>query len=729
MIARPFRSLLIANRGEIACRIARTARRMGLRTVAVYSEADARARHVKAADEARLIGPAPARDSYLNIERLIAAAKASRAEAIHPGYGFLSEKAEFADACADADLVFVGPPAAAIRAMGSKSAAKALMEKAGVPIAPGYHGKAQDLAAFARAAEKLGFPVLLKAVAGGGGKGMRIVRGESELADALSGARREAEAAFGDGALLMEKFIERPRHIEVQVFGDTHGTIVSLFERECTLQRRHQKVIEEAPSAALDDERREALYEAARKAAGAIGYVGAGTVEFVADGGDAYFIEMNTRLQVEHPVTEAITGLDLVEWQLRVAMGERLPLEQHEIERRGHAIEARVYAEDAAAGFLPSVGEIAHWRAPDEGAGLRIDAGFGAGDAVSRYYDPMLAKAIAHADTREAALARLRAALSGFEIAGVTTNIPFLTRLLGEPAVLENAVDTGFIEREMAGLGKADAPSDFAIAAAVAAILHREREETRRDAADPYSPWAAGSPWTMAAPRKRAFEFRDKAGSYKATLTHARAGMTLEIGGEALNAGRAPSPCPSPGELALASSRLNVTASASGCGGGEGTPLQPVRPAPSLLAGEGWGEGAISFAFEAVPIETARFAVSLGGARRAITALYADGAVTVFDGPAPIRLALADPFAAENIDPDIEIGPVAPMPGTIIALVAAPGEAIEPGAPMLIMEAMKMEHTLRAPSRGRVARYLCAPGEFVAEGAALLEFEAEGADA
>jgi 3-methylcrotonyl-CoA carboxylase alpha subunit len=674
MIARPFRSLLIANRGEIACRIVRTAKRMGLRTVAVYSEADAGARHVKAADEAQLIGPAPARDSYLDIERIIAAAKASGADAIHPGYGFLSEKAELPEACADAGLIFVGPPAAAIRAMGSKSAAKALMEKAGVPIAPGYHGKAQDLAAFARAAEKLGFPVLLKAVAGGGGKGMRIVRGEGELADAVSGARREAEAAFGDGALLLEKFIERPRHIEVQVFGDARGNIVSLFERECTLQRRHQKVIEEAPSAALTGQQREALYEAARKAAGAIGYVGAGTVEFVADGGCAYFIEMNTRLQVEHPVTEAITGLDLVEWQLRVAMGEPLPLRQNEIARAGHAIEARIYAEDAAAGFLPSVGEIAHWRAPEEAAGLRIDAGFGAGDAVSRYYDPMLAKVIAQAETRGAALARLRAALAGFEIAGVTTNIPFLTRLLGEPAVLENGVDTGFIEREMAGLAKPEAPSPFVLAAAVAAILQREREETRRDAADPHSPWAAGSPWTMTAPRKRAFEFRDKAGTYTATLTHARTGMTLAIGGEP------------PGESSLA------------------------------------------FAFEAIAGEAARFAVTLGGARRTMTALYAGDAVTAFDGPAPIRLALAGPFAAENIDPDLEIGPVAPMPGTIIALVAKAGEAIEAGAPMLIMEAMKMEHTLRAPVRGRVGRYLCAPGDFVAEGAALLDFDAEAAD-
>ena len=346
------------------------------------------------------------------------------------------------------------------------------------------------------------------------------MRRADELEAALAGAKREAEAAFGDGSLLMEKFIERPRHIEVQVFGDVHGGIVSLFERECTLQRRHQKVIEEAPSAALDDERRDALYEAARKAAAAIGYVGAGTVEFVADERSAYFIEMNTRLQVEHPVTEMITGLDLVEWQLRIAMGERLPLRQDEIARRGHAIEARIYAEDAAAGFLPSVGEISHWRTPEEDAGLRIDAGFGAGDAVSHSYDPMLAKVIAHARTREAALMRLRRALSAFEVAGVTTNIAFLARLVSHEAVIANAVDTGFIEREGVGLAAAAAPSPYHIAAAVASILHREKEKQRRDAADPFSPWAQSAPWMLFGSRKRLMEFRDKAGAAHKVAHH-----------------------------------------------------------------------------------------------------------------------------------------------------------------------------------------------------------------
>ena len=668
MVSRPFTSLLIANRGEIACRIIRTAKRMGLRTIAVYSEADADARHVKAADEARLIGPPPARESYLNIERIIAAAKASGAEAIHPGYGFLSENAEFAEACAEAGLIFVGPPGSAIHAMGSKSAAKALMEQAGVPVVPGYHGKAQDLATFARAAKRLGYPVLLKAVAGGGGKGMRVVQNAHELEIAIAGAKREASASFGDDSLLVEKFIDRPRHIEVQVFGDAHGQIVSLFERECTLQRRHQKVIEEAPSAALNDERRQELYEAARKAAAAIGYVGAGTVEFVADDRSAYFIEMNTRLQVEHPVTEMIAGLDLVEWQLRIAMGERLPLQQDRITRRGHAIEARIYAEDASAGFLPSFGEILHWRAPVEDADLRIDSGFGAGDIVSQHYDPMLAKVIAHAETRESALTKLRSALSSFEVAGVTTNIPFLVRLLAEEAVIAHEVDTGFIERERAGRGGLGEPSPFHTAGAIAAILHREKGEQRHDSADPYSPWAYGVPWTIFGSRKRLIGLRGKAGAaHEVTIVHSREGMVLELQGAA-------------------------------------TP----------------------FAFEPVPGEKSRFLITLGSARRAVTVLMQGSSITVFDGPEPIKLTLADPFAAEAVDPDLEIGAVAPMPGTVIALLAKPGETLDEGAPMLILEAMKMEHTLRAPARGRVVRYLCAVGDLVAEGVTLADFETEG---
>jgi 3-methylcrotonyl-CoA carboxylase alpha subunit len=670
MLARPFRSLLIANRGEIACRIARTAKRMGLRTIAVYSDADAGALHVQAADEARLLGPAPARESYLNIGRLIAVARESGAEAIHPGYGFLSEKAEFAEACAAAGLIFIGPPAIAIRAMGSKSAAKALMEKAGVPVVPGYHGEVQEIETFAREAKRLGFPVLLKAAAGGGGKGMRVVRNAKELEAAASGAKREAASAFGDDRLLIEKFIERPRHIEVQVFGDTHGGIVSLFERECTLQRRHQKVIEEAPSAALSEDRRAALYEAARKAAGAIGYVGAGTVEFVASEKDHYFIEMNTRLQVEHPVTEAITGLDLVEWQLRVGMGETLPLRQQDISRHGHAIEARLYAEDPVAGFLPSIGEISHWRMPPEDESLRIDTGFGQGTKVSQHYDPMLAKVIARAKTREAALARLRSALSSIEIAGVSTNTAFLARLLAEEAVVKNAVDTGYIERERAGLSE-DSKSilPFHLAAACAALLHSEGQSARRDAADPHSPWAAANAWTLSGSRKRQIQFRDGAGAvHAAALIQGRDGLSIDIEGQSQK-----------------------------------------------------------FAFAPIPGKKSRFAITLGEISRTMTALVAKEGITVFDGPEAIKLALIEPFAAEAIGAGPEAGPIAPMPGTVLALLAKPGETLDAGTPMLILEAMKMEHTLRFPARGRIARYLCAVGDFVAEGTALAEFEAEEA--
>ncbi len=668
MSYRPFTSLLIANRGEIACRIMATARRMGLRAITVYSEADAQARHVQMADEAYLLGAAPPRESYLSIERIVAAARASGAEAIHPGYGFLSENADFAGACEDAGLIFVGPPAPAIRAMGSKSAAKALMEKAGVRVVPGFHGEAQDIETFAREAKRIGFPVLLKAVAGGGGKGMRVVRSAKELEAAATAARREAASAFGDGRLLVEKFVERPRHIEVQVFGDSHGGIVSLFERECTLQRRHQKVIEEAPSAALSDERREALYEAARKAAAAIGYVGAGTVEFVAGGTDAYFIEMNTRLQVEHPVTEMITGLDLVEWQLRVAMGERLPLRQQQIARRGHAIEARLYAEDAQAGFLPSIGQIVHWRMPQAGHGLRIDTGFSQGDRVSQYYDPMLAKVIAHAGTREAALARLKSALGSIEIAGVTTNAAFLARLVGGEAVARNAVDTGYIERERAGLSdKAVGIAAHHLAVACAAVLSAEAASARRDAADPHSPWAQTTGWTLSAQRKRRLQFQGRAGAvHEAVLIQRRSSMALEL---------------------------------------EGTRQ--------------------SFGFK--PLDECRFSVTLGDVSLTMTALFADGTVTLFDGPEAIGLLLIEPYAADAIGVEPELGTVAPMPGTILALLAKAGEVLEAGTPMLILEAMKMEHTLRFPARGRVVRYLCAVGDFMAEGAALAEFEAEKA--
>ncbi len=526
---RRFRTLLIANRGEIACRVIRTARAMGLRSVAVYSEADRGAMHVAEADEAVLLGPARARDSYLNIERVIDAARKSGAEAVHPGYGFLSENAEFAQACADAGLVFVGPTAEMMIAMGSKSGSKALMEKAGVPMVAGYHGEAQDEATLAKAADKIGFPVLVKASAGGGGRGMRVVNSAAELAPAIVSAKREAKAAFGDDRMLIEKFVQNPRHIEVQVIGDSHGNLVSLFERECTLQRRHQKVIEEAPSPTLNMNQRAAVCAAARKAAGAVNYVGAGTIEFVSDGKDVFFIEMNTRLQVEHPVTELITGINLVEWQLRVAFGERLPLAQEDIGFNGHAIEARVYAENPAKNFMPSVGRIKTWHTPADVDGLRIDAGYREGDTVSPHYDAMLAKVIAWAPTREAAIDKLNRGLEETDVRGIVTNIPFLSALVTHPGVRANAIDTGFIERELKNLTAAPAAAagDLELCAAVAIILADERRRPRGS----HSPWQSYG-WMPVGRRRRTFAFRQGQGSEErqVTLQYGNGPSTVTIG-------------------------------------------------------------------------------------------------------------------------------------------------------------------------------------------------------
>ncbi|MDE2603874.1 MAG: acetyl-CoA carboxylase biotin carboxylase subunit, partial [Bradyrhizobium sp.] len=524
---RRFRTLLIANRGEIACRVIRTARAMGLRSVAVYSEADRGAMHVAEADEAVLLGPARASDSYLNIERVIEAARQSGAEAVHPGYGFLSENAQFARACADAGLVFVGPTAEMMIAMGSKSGSKALMEKAGVPMVAGYHGEAQDDATLAEAAEKIGFPVLVKASAGGGGRGMRIVHSAAELAPAIVSAKRESKAAFGDDRMLIEKYVQNPRHIEVQVIGDSHGNLLSLFERECTLQRRHQKVIEEAPSPTLNMQQRAAVCAAARKAAGAVNYVGAGTIEFVSDGKDVFFIEMNTRLQVEHPVTELITGINLVEWQLRVAFGEKLPFPQEDIGFSGHAIEARVYAENPQKNFMPSVGRIKTWRAPEGVDGIRIDAGYRSGDTVSPYYDAMLAKVIAWAPTREGAIDKLNHGLQETDVRGVATNILFLSALVTHPAVRANAIDTGFIERELKNLTAAGSAvaGDLELGAAVAIILAGEQ-----DAADPHSPWQSFG-WMPVGQRRRNFLFRQsQGGEHRITLKYGGGPSSVTIG-------------------------------------------------------------------------------------------------------------------------------------------------------------------------------------------------------
>ena len=478
-----FRKILIANRGEIACRVIATARRLGIATVAVYSEADANARHVALADEAWPIGPPPARESYLAGARIIDVAKQSGAEAIHPGYGFLSENADFADACAAAGIVFIGPPAAAIRAMGSKSAAKTLMEKAGVPLVPGYHGDDQDPALLASEAERIGYPVLIKASAGGGGKGMRVVESANAFAAALGGAKREALASFGDERVLVEKYLTRPRHIEIQVFFDSHGAGVSLFERDCSIQRRHQKVLEEAPAPGMTPERRKQMGDAALAAARAVGYVGAGTVEFIVEDRKFWFMEMNTRLQVEHPVTEGITGLDLVEWQLRVAAGENLPLTQDEIPLRGHAIEARIYAEDPDRDYLPSIGKLVHLRQPETSADVRVDTGVRQGDAIAPYYDPMIAKLIVWGPDRDAAARRLSAALRDYEVVGVSTNLDLLRAIAAAPAFLAADLDTGFIARHIRAEDAAAEADTVSLAAAVLAVLDAQH---RTDPADPW---------------------------------------------------------------------------------------------------------------------------------------------------------------------------------------------------------------------------------------------------
>jgi 3-methylcrotonyl-CoA carboxylase alpha subunit len=657
---RRFNTLLIANRGEIACRVIRTARAMGLRTVAVYSEADADALHVALADDAVLLGPARAKDSYLNVDRILEAAKKTGAEAVHPGYGFLSENAEFARRCAAEGIVFVGPTAEMMEAMGSKSGSKQLMEKAGVPLVPGYHGEAQDDKTLADAAKKIGFPVLAKASAGGGGRGMRVVNSADELAAAIVSAKREALAAFGDDRMLIEKFVQNPRHIEVQIVGDSHGNLVSLFERECTLQRCHQKVIEEAPSPTLDAAGRDAVCAAARKAAGAVNYVGAGTIEFVSDGREVFFIEMNTRLQVEHPVTELITGVDLVEWQLRVAFGEKLPLAQDQIKLNGHAVEARVYAENPNKNFMPSVGRIRTWRTPDEVDGLRIDAGYGEGKTVSPNYDAMLAKVIAWAPTRDLAISRLNRGLEETDVRGVITNIPFLSALITHPDVRANTIDTSFIERELAKLTPAEAAlTELELGAAVAAILRSEEVAAGRDVD---SPWRASSGWFTVGGRQRHFLFRQAGGERKVTLRYGNGPVTLSVDGR---------------DIAFASS-------ASSRGGID---------------------------------------LVLDGVKHHVEGLLDVHEVYVRTRNGRFEFHWVDPFGTEDEEQAGADRVVAPLPGTVVAILVAEGQSVEKGAPILTLEVMKMEQTLRAPFAGVVKQLKCKVGDIVQEGVELAEIE------
>ncbi|MET4208677.1 acetyl/propionyl/methylcrotonyl-CoA carboxylase subunit alpha [Bradyrhizobium sp. LA2.1] len=662
MLYRRFRTLLIANRGEIACRVIRTARAMGLRTVAVYSEADRDAMHVALADEAVLLGPARARDSYLSVERLIEAARKTGAEAVHPGYGFLSENAEFARACLEAGLVFVGPTAAMMTAMGSKSGSKALMEKAGVPLVPGYHGEAQDDATLSKAADKIGFPILVKASAGGGGRGMRIVRSADELGPAIVSAKREAKAAFGDDRMLIEKYVDNPRHIEVQIIGDSHGNLLSLFERECTLQRRHQKVIEEAPSPTLNPAQRETVCAAARKAAGAVNYVGAGTIEFVSDGKDVFFIEMNTRLQVEHPVTELITGIDLVEWQLRVAFGEALPLKQDEIRLNGHAVEARVYAENPTKNFMPSVGRISTWRLPAETGGLRIDAGYREGDTVSPYYDAMLAKMIAWAPTRDVAIERLNRGLQDSDVRGIVTNIPFLSALMTHPKVRTNAIDTGFIERELAGLTQAPpAPGELELCAAVAAVINDERQAAQDEASSPWQTFG----WMPVGRRQRSFAFRVGHGpEQKITLNY---------------------------------------------GSGPSTLLTGDRELAFTIASRDGG-----------------FDLTLDGVKSQVAAVIDGHELYLRTRNGRFDLHWVDPFGGESEEHVGEDKIAAPLPGTVVAVLAEEGAKLDKGAPILTLEVMKMEQTLRAPYAGVLKSIKCKVGDIVQEGVELAVVEPSG---
>ena len=636
-------TVLVANRGEIACRVMRTAKAMGLTTVAVHSAIDRDARHSREADIRVDLGGSKATDSYLQIDKLIAAAQASGAQAIHPGYGFLSENAGFARAIEAAGLIFLGPPASAIDAMGSKSAAKALMETAGVPLVPGYHGEAQDLETFRNACERIGYPVLLKATAGGGGKGMKVVEDVSQLAEALASAQREALSSFGNGQMLVEKYLLKPRHVEIQVFADQHGHCLYLNERDCSIQRRHQKVVEEAPAPGLSVEQRKAMGEAAVRAAQAIGYVGAGTVEFLLDArGEFFFMEMNTRLQVEHPVTEAITGLDLVAWQIRVAQGEPLPITQEQVPLIGHAIEVRLYAEDPANDFLPATGHLALYRESAPGPGRRVDSGVAQGDTVSPFYDPMLGKLIAWGEDREQARLRLLSMLDEFAVGGLKTNLGFLRRIIAHPAFAAAQLDTGFIPRYQDDLLPAPGKlSDAFWQAAGAAFMQ--------------SLPAGSGPWADT----RGF----------------RAGLPAEVS-------------------------LHLS-----CNGQD-------RRVRLEAANTQWQDEQLS--------------IEHNGVRRAHLAVRSEGIVYLrWDGEMH-AVSLFDPIAAVEANQSHQGGLTAPMNGSIVRVLVEVGQAVEAGTQLVVLEAMKMEHSIRAPQAGVVKALFCQEGEMVAEGSALVELETAG---
>ena len=657
-----FRTILIANRGEIAVRILRTARRMGIRTVAVFSEADRDALHVERADVAYPIGLAPARDSYLRIDRIVDAAQRSGAEAIHPGYGFLSENADFAEACAAAGLVFIGPPPSAIRAMGSKSSAKTLMERAGVPLVPGYHGEDQDPALLEREAARIGYPVLVKASAGGGGKGMRVVEQPSGFAEGLAAARGEARASFGDDRVLIERYLTRSRHIEVQIFADRFGNVVHLFERDCSIQRRHQKVVEEAPAPGMTAERRAAMGRAACDAARAVGYEGAGTVEFIVEGEDFFFMEMNTRLQVEHPVTEMITGQDLVAWQFRVADGEALPLRQDQLSIDGHAIEVRIYAEDPAREDRPSTGILRHLRAPAENPHVRVDTGVRQGDAITVHYDPMIAKLIVWDRDRTAAVQRLKAALQHYEVAGVATNLGLLRGVAAHPDFLAAKLDTGFLARHPDVLAPAaGSPPREALAAAAADIMAAwasTAETANTRGTDVHSPWGSTTAWRL-----------NGSGSQDAMLRYDGQDIVLR--------------------------------------------LQPGPKGAFEMQVDG----------QAVMVQRDGDAVLIDGVRqRVLVVRDGDTLLVLVDGTA-WALDVVDLMAPPRTEALGGDRLVAPMPGRVVSLHTEAGAKVARGDVLVVLEAMKVQMRLTAPRDGIVEQVRADPGDLVDDGADLVVFE------
>ena len=674
-----FDTLLIANRGEIACRVAATARRMGIRTVAVYSDADANARHVAACDQAVYIGGSEPRASYLRADAILQAARDTGAGAIHPGYGFLSENEAFAEAAEKAGIAFVGPPASAIAAMGSKSAAKSLMEKAGVPLVPGYHGDNQDPQFLKDQADGIGYPVLIKASAGGGGKGMRVVESSGAFLDALASCQREAASSFGDDRVLIERYLQKPRHIEIQVFADTQGNCVYLFERDCSVQRRHQKVIEEAPAPGMTEERRRAMGEAAVAAARAVGYVGAGTVEFIAEpDGRFYFMEMNTRLQVEHPVTEMITGHDLVEWQLRVAAGQPLPARQEDLRINGHAIEARIYAENPEKGFLPSIGTLAYLGLPPHtafaNADIRVDGGVRTGDTITPFYDPMIAKLIVHGADRDQARQRMLQALAQTQAVGVQTNVAFLSRLMKDSAFAAADLDTGLIERQRATLlpePQAANPATLALAAAAVLVLQGLAQPGAQSAGKgPADPWDARDGWRLGNQYQRHLQWVDNGETRRVTVSRQGGAWTLDTG---------------------------------------------AGPQPFLWRSHASANPNLAYGLR----------ITLAGHESAGTVvLHADRA-HVFGDDGVHVLELYDPLAhAQDTQGEHGGGLTAPMPGKIISISVKAGDTVEKGQPLLVMEAMKMEHTISAPGDGKVEEVFYGVGDQVTEGAELVSIGA-----